>query len=52
MSKGLAFLARAHPRALSFSAKHYDLGLDRNSQVHTMMTADAATISSAQINVT
>jgi hypothetical protein len=30
----------------------YNLALDRNSQVHTMMTADAATINSAQIKVT
>ena len=34
------------------SGRDYDLGLVRNSQVHTMMTAEAATINSAQINVT
>jgi hypothetical protein len=32
--------------------RDYDLGRVRNSQVHMMMTADAATINSAQINVT
>jgi hypothetical protein len=34
------------------SVRNYDLGLVRNSQVHTIMTADAATINSAQMKVT
>jgi hypothetical protein len=50
--QGLGILGKSIPELLVSSARCYDLGLDRNSQVHTMMTADAATINSAQINVT
>jgi hypothetical protein len=39
-------------RILVSSVRDYDLGRVRNSQVHTMMTADAATINSAQMKVT
>ena len=37
---------------LSCWDRDYNLDLVRNNQVHMMMTADAATINSAQINVT
>ena len=39
-------------KSLVSPLRDYDLGLVRNNQVHMMMTADAATINSAQINVT
>jgi hypothetical protein len=37
---------------LSTTRLDYGLALDRNSQVHMMMTADVATINSAQMKVT